>query len=217
MIESMDDAVGTLLDSLDRLGIAENTIITFASDNCGNMYNEVEGNTPTSYAPLRGGKANVYEGGVRVPCIVSWPGLVKEGSRNDALIQGADFYPILAQELSLKISPQKWFDGINIAPALKGGSLDRQASFSYFPHNPPIPEWAPPSITIWQSDWKLIRLFHQGENKSHRWKLYNLRADIGETTNLADQKPEQVKDMDHLIAEFLADTKAIVPMAEAKL
>ena len=97
MIESMDDAVGTLLDTLDRLEIADNTIIIFASDNGGNMYNEVDGTTATSNAPLRGGKATMYEGGVRGPAVVVFPGRVQEGSRSDEVIQSCDFYPTLAR------------------------------------------------------------------------------------------------------------------------
>ncbi|MDB4743967.1 sulfatase, partial [Planctomicrobium sp.] len=95
MIESMDDAVGTLLDTLDRLKIADNTIIIFASDNGGNMYNEVDGTSATSNSPLRGGKANMYEGGVRGPAIVVQPGLIPPGSQCDELIQSSDFYPTL--------------------------------------------------------------------------------------------------------------------------
>ena len=86
MIESMDDAVGTLLDTLDRLNLAEKTIIIFASDNGGNMYNQVDGTTPTSNAPLRGGKATVFEGGVRTPLVIAWPGLTAAGTRSDALV-----------------------------------------------------------------------------------------------------------------------------------
>ena len=83
MVESMDDAIGTLLDTLERLKIADHTIIIFTSDNGGNMYNEVDGTTPTSNAPLRGGKATMFEGGTRVPCIISIPGVNKPSSRND--------------------------------------------------------------------------------------------------------------------------------------
>ena len=91
MIESMDDAVGTLLDTLDRLRLADKTILVFASDNGGNMYNTVDGTTPTSNAPLRGGKATVYEGGVRTPLVVVWPGVTRAGSRSDALVQSEDY------------------------------------------------------------------------------------------------------------------------------
>src|SRR5512140_1391795 len=107
MVESMDDAVGTLLDTLDRLGIAEHTMIVFFSDNGGNMYNEVDGTTPTNNRPLRGGKATVYEGGVREPCIVSYPGVVAAGSRSDAVIQSSDFYPTILDLLGLKPQPRQ--------------------------------------------------------------------------------------------------------------
>ncbi|MFC7336028.1 sulfatase [Haloferula chungangensis] len=212
MIESMDDAVGTLLDTIDRLGIADNTIIVFYSDNGGNMYNQVEGSTPTSNAPLRGGKANVYEGGVRVPCIVDWPGLVKPETRSDSLIQGADFYPTFVQALGLPVEPNQQFDGVSILPALEGKPLERETIFSYFPHSPPIPGWLPPSVTVWRGDWKLIRLFHQGEDGAHRWLLYNLREDIGEKNDLSQKEPERVKSMDLLIEAFLKDTNAVTPV-----
>ncbi len=118
MIESMDDAVGTLLDTLDRLRIADNTIIIFASDNGGNMYNEVDGTTATSNAPLRGGKATMYEGGVRGPAIVVRPNVVEAGSRSDEIIQSSDFYPTLLEMLSVAPQPNQEFDGVSIVPAL---------------------------------------------------------------------------------------------------
>jgi arylsulfatase A-like enzyme len=80
MIERMDDAVGTLLDTLDRLKLIDNTIVIFTSDNGGNMYVEVDGTTPTSNTPLRGGKATMFEGGTRVPLVVSWPGITRAGT-----------------------------------------------------------------------------------------------------------------------------------------
>ena len=91
MVESRDDAVCTLLDALDRLGLAERTLIVFTSDNGGNMYNEVDDTTPTSNAPLRGGKATLFEGGTRVPCVIAWPGVTAAGTRSDAVIQSEDF------------------------------------------------------------------------------------------------------------------------------
>lgn len=212
MIESMDDAVGTLLDTLDRLGLADNTIIIFTSDNGGNMYNEVEGARPTSNAPLRGGKATVYEGGVRVPCVVSYPGVVAPDSRSKAVVQSSDFYPTLLDALGLKAQPDQKFDGIDIMPALKGKPLDRDAIFTYFPHDPPVPEWLPPSVTVTQGDWKLIRIFFGGENGAHRWKLFNLAKDIGENTDLSSSMPERVQSMDALIENFLSKTSAVQPV-----
>ncbi len=212
MVESMDDAVGTLLDTLDRLGIAERTLIVFFSDNGGNMYNTVDGTTPTSNAPLRGGKATVYEGGVREPCIVSYPGVAAAGSRSDAVIQSSDFYPTILDALGLKPQPGQAFDGISIMPALQGRPLSREAIFTFFPHDPRVPDWLPPAVTVHRGDWKLIRIFHGGENGAHRWKLFNLRDDLGEKNDLAAKEPERVKALDALIERFLADTKAVVPV-----
>ena len=213
MIESMDDAVGTLLDTLDRLELTANTIIVFYSDNGGNMYNEVDGTTPTSNSPLRGGKATMWEGGVRVPCIVSWPGHIEPGSSSDQVIQGSDFYPTFLEILGLQPEPHQKFDSISILPALKGGTLDREAIFTYFPHDPPVPDWLPPSVSVHQGDWKLIRIFHGGENGAHRWKLFNLADDIGESNDLSAKQPERVEAMDALIESFLKDTNAVVPVA----
>jgi len=211
MIESMDDAIGTLLDTLDRLEIADNTIIVFASDNGGNMYNEVDGTTATSNAPLRGGKATMYEGGVRGPAVVVYPGKVSEGSRSDEVITSCDFYPTLLELLSISPQPGQDFDGISIVPALEGKSLSRDAIFTYFPHAPGIPEWLPPSVSIHQGDWKLIRLFHHGPPGKHRYKLFNLKSDMGEQSNVADEFPERLQAMDALIEDFLVDTAAVRP------
>lgn len=216
MIESMDDAIGTLLDTLDRLEIADETIIVFASDNGGNMYNEVDGTTATSNAPLRGGKATMYEGGVRGPAIVVQPGVVEAGSRSDAIIQSIDFYPTLLEMLSINAQPNQMFDGVSIVPALLGGELQREAIFTYFPHDPPVPNWIPPSVSVHQGDWKLIRIFHGGVNGSHRYKLFNLKNDLGERTNLAAKHPELVQQLDKLIEQHLVENNAVRPLVNPR-
>jgi arylsulfatase A-like enzyme len=212
MIESMDDAVGTLLDTLDRLKIADNTIIVFASDNGGNMYSVVDDTSPTSNAPLRGGKATMFEGGVRTPLVISWPGITASGTRNETIVQSEDFYPTFLAGLGLPAAPDQKFDGVSILPALKGKTQERPATFTYFPHAPGVPDWLPPAVSVHQGDWKLIRLFFAGENGAHRYQLYNLRDDLGEKTNLASKDPERVKTMDALIERFLLDTKAVPPV-----
>lgn len=212
MIESMDDAVGTLLDTLDRLKIADHTIIIFTSDNGGNMYNEVDGTTPTSNAPLRGGKACVYEGGTRVPCVVVWPDMTTSGTRSDAMVQSEDFFPTLLAGIGLQPAAEQRFDGSSIIPALKGDALADKAVFQYFPHNPGVPDWLPPAVSVHRGDWKLIRIFHGGVREAHRYMLFNLRDDLGEKHNLAEQQPKLVSELDSLITKFLIDTKAIVPI-----
>ncbi len=213
MIQSMDDAVGTLLDGLDRLKLADDTIIIFTADNGGNMYNEVDGTTPTSNRPLRGGKATMFEGGTRVPGVIVWPGIAAPGSRSDAIIQSEDYYPTLLEALAIEPEAGQPFDGHSILPALKGEALAGKAVFQYFPHNPGVPDWLPPSVSVHRDDWKLIRIFHGGDNGAHRHLLFNLRDDLGEKTNLAAQKPELVAELDSLIEGFLTETKAVVPVA----
>ena len=212
MIQSMDDAIGTLLDALARLQIADNTIVIFTADNGGNMYNEIDGTTPTSNAPLRGGKATMFEGGTRVPGVVVWPGVTAAGSRSDALVQSEDYYPTLLAGLNLQPAEGQRFDGASILPALKGESLPDKAIFQYFPHSPGVPDWLPPAVSVHLGDWKLIRIFYGGEKGAHRFMLFNLRNDLGERNNLAPQHPELVAKLDALIGEFLTDTSAVVPV-----
>ncbi len=184
MVESMDDAVGTLLDTLDRLKLADNTIVVFTSDNGGNMYNEVEGVPPTSNLPLRGGKASMFEGGTRVPCIVVWPNVATPGAKSDALVQSEDFFPTLLEGLKLEADANQIFDGKSILPAFKGDPLAGKAVFQFFPHDPPVPDWIPPSVSVHQDEWKLIRIFHAGEQGAHRYLLFNLHADLESRTIL---------------------------------
>ncbi len=221
MVQSLDDAVGTLLDALDEAGVAEHTLIIFTSDNGGNEYNIIfERDTkgkgflarPTDNIPLRGGKATMYEGGIRVPTVIAWPGKVKPASQSEARIQSTDLYPTLLKALGIGLPKDHPIDGIDIAPALAGKELERPGGMvTYFPHSPPIREWLPPSVAVHEGDWKLIRLFHQGEDGAHRYLLYNLKDDIGETTNLAAKHAIKVKQMDALIQKHLDAAKTIVP------
>ena len=212
MVESMDDAIGTLLDALDRLKLADNTIIIFTSDNGGNMYDRVDDTTPTSNEPWRGGKATLFEGGTRVPCVIVWPGLTRPGATSDALIQSEDYYPTLLEGLDLKPQAGRIQDGASFLPALRGEKLTGKAVFQYFPHSPGVPDWLPPSVSVHRDDWKLIRIFHAGDKGAHRHLLYHLGEDPGETKNLANGRPELVKELDGLIEDFLTRTKAVVPV-----
>lgn len=213
MVESMDDAVGTLLNALEKNGVLEKTVIIFTSDNGGNMYNELDGTTPTNNTPLRGGKATMYEGGTRVPCVIAWPGVTKPASHTSAVVQSEDFFPTLLDGLSLPRAAGQTFDGRSILPALRGEPFERGPVFQFFPHAPGVPDWMPPAVSVHDGDWKLIRLFHAGEKGAHRHKLFNLREDLGEQSDLAAAQPERVKQLDALIEKFLAQTNAVVPMA----
>jgi arylsulfatase A-like enzyme len=216
MIETMDRSVGRLLDVLDELKLADNTLFIFTSDNGGFSYlgrGLDTGKYPvpmTSNTPLRGGKSQIYEGGVREPLIVAWPGQVAAGTTSDAVVQSTDFYPTLLDLLGLKPSPGQEFDGISIAaPLMQSGPLPPRNLFCLFTRY--AQEQTPPGASVRQGDYKLIRFFHDGPNFAHRFELYNLKEDIGETTNLADTMPERVRAMDTLIEGFLSDTHAVLP------
>ncbi|MFA5192519.1 MAG: sulfatase [Verrucomicrobiia bacterium] len=222
MVESLDDAVGTLLRTLDELGLAESTIIVFFSDNGGVTFpaaNESKrtplrpefGSIPiTSNTPLRGGKATIYEGGTREPCVVVWPGVARAGAKSDAIIQSVDFYPTLLEMAGLKAREGLTFDGISFVPALRGQPLSREAIFCHFPHYVPIVSTVP-SAYVRKGDWKLIRNFCDNDDQSDRLELYNLADDLGETNNLAAKMPEKAKDLNALLGKFLADSHAVVP------
>jgi arylsulfatase A-like enzyme len=211
MVETFDSAVGTILDTLDRLKLSERTVVVFTSDNGGNMYNKVDGTKPTSNAPLRGGKGTLWEGGVRVPCVVVWPEQTEAGSRSDALIDSCDFYPTLLDMLSLPLDEGQHVDGVSFTSALRGKPFERGPLFSYFPHALPVPDGLRPGITIHEGSWKLYRFFHNGENGAHQWRLYNLDEDQGERHDIAEQNPDRVAAMDARIEIFLHETHAVTP------
>nr|AOE12650.1 N-acetylgalactosamine 6-sulfatase [uncultured bacterium] len=223
MVHSLDDAVGTLLDEVDRLGITDNTVIIFFSDNGGTKHIRLREHTTsgeefharvTHNTPLKGGKATMFEGGIRVPCVIVWPGLTSPGSRTDARIQSTDFYPTLLNLLGASIPKDHLVDGVDFSPVFHDSNWQRnQPMFSYFPAPPRgVPDWLPPAMSVHDGDWKLIRLFHQGENQEHDYLLYNLVKDIGETNNLASKHPKRVKEMDALIEIHIEETNSIVPL-----
>lgn len=215
MVETCDDAVGTLLDAVDAAGIADHTIIIFASDNGGNEYSTVKkegGVHATNNWPLSGGKATIREGGVQVPCVVVWPGVTQPGSRSDEVIQTADFYPTLLKHLGLEWPSSHAVDGADIVPALSGGELARDGIFTYFPSGMPAPDWLPPSMAVYSGDWKLIRIFHGGEQGGHDYRLYNVVEDLGEDQDLKAAHPEIVQRLDRMIKKHIMDTGAVVPL-----
>lgn len=211
MVQSLDENVGRLLDALDELKIADRTIIVFFSDNGGNMYDRIEGIPPTSNAPLRGGKATLFEGGTREPCVVVWPGRVKPGSRSEALLSSVDWYPTLLDMTGVRPEQAVKFDGVSQVPALAGAGAPRDAVFCYFPHYTPA-TGAIPAAWVRVGDWKLIRFFCDSADQSDRFELYNLKDDIGEARDLAAAEPGRVKELNARLDAFLKDTGALVPV-----
>ena len=212
MLQSMDESLGRILDKLDELKIADDTIILFTSDNGGNMYNEVEGLPPTNNHPLRSGKGNIHEGGVREPCIVVWPGTVKPGSKSSDVISSIDYYPTMLEMAGIQPRANQIIDGESIVPVLTGsGVLKREAIFCHFPHYIPATKNLP-GTSVRKGKWKLIRVYGEGEDCSPAHELYDLAKDIGESNNLAGDMPEKVRELDALITRHLKRTDAIVPI-----
>lgn len=216
MIASFDQSVGRILDALDVHGLSEDTIVVFTSDN--GQLTAVPGkpgrerkNTPlksgdhvTSNAPLRGGKGLIYEGGVRVPYIVSWPGVVAPGSRTRAIASSIDFFPTFLAAAGLDAPEGHVVDGVSLLPVLtNAGALEREALFCHFPHYVGVGN--KPSTSVRKGSWKLIR-FYEGYDE-----LYDLESDIGERNNLAAVHPQKVAELSELIDRFLVGTNALVP------
>ena len=225
MVHSLDDAVGSLLDALDAEGIADETVIVFYSDNGGNIHCGLEETDAsgekyitaiTSNYPLRGGKGGIHEGGVRVPAVVVWPGVTEAGSRSDIRIQSNDLYPTILRMLNVDRPKDHVIDGVDIAKALHGEDMYRGPMFTHVPGHGNTPQWLPPSMSVHHKDWKLIRTFHYGHNGNHEYRLYNLREDIGENTNLAAERPELVRELDKLIEDYIAEATVVVPLPNSK-
>ncbi|MBM3457974.1 MAG: sulfatase, partial [Armatimonadetes bacterium] len=217
MVQSLDDAVRTLLDAVDRAGIAERTILVFFSDNGGWIWNPRATSPPgyetipaTSNAPLRGGKATLYEGGTRVPCVVVWPGVTRPNSRMDALFSSVDWHPTLLTMAGLPPAPGRQLDGVNQERVLRGKAPARDTLFCFFPHYTPATENIP-GTWIRQERWKLIRFHHDSESQEDRFELYDLREDPGETRNLAGVEPARVQELNRRIETHLTEIGALVP------
>jgi len=186
MIESMDRAVGRVLKKLDQLGIDENTVVLFMSDNGGLSTSE---GSPTSNLPLRGGKGWLYEGGIREPYMIKWPGAAKPGSTCSEPVISTDFYPTIIQIAGMKPKPQQHRDGVSLVPLLTGeGSLDRDALYWHYPHY--SNQGGIPGGAIRMGRYKLIERFEDG-----RVHLYDLADDVGERRDLAETMPERVDEM----------------------
>ncbi len=227
MVESLDDGVGRVLAALDECGLAEKTIIVFFSDNGGVSWGgkDADGDgahksirfqadmtsPPTSNLPLRNGKASLYEGGVREPCLVIWSGVTKPNTVNETVVQSIDWMPTLLEMAGVPLPKEAKPDGVSFAPVLKGGTLARDAIFCHFPHDTPA-SGQHPGTSVRRSNWKLIRLFAQNDDGSDQLELYNLRDDLGETKNRAVEQPELVKELNALISKFLTETSAVVPI-----
>jgi arylsulfatase A-like enzyme len=232
MIRSVDESLGRVLDKLDELGLADDTLFLFTSDNGGNVHSNREddrktanlkpenpknaairewrkwagGEGPTNNAPLREGKGRIYEGGQRVPLMIRWPGRVAPGTTSDAVVAAIDYYPTILDAVGAPRPKGQVVDGISLMPVLEGkGSIEREAVFTWFPH-------LIPAVSVRAGDWKLIYRWEPHREYPETRELYDLKNDPGETRNLAKEYPDQVAKLEKLIEQFIADTGAGAPI-----
>ena len=202
MIESMDNAVGMILETLDRLNLSENTVIVFTSDNGGVSAGDGKA---TSNLPLRGGKGRQWEGGIREPYYIKWPGVVTAGSSCNTPVTGTDFYPTLLEIAGLPLRPDQHVDGVSLVPLLKGQEISDRALFWHYPHYGN--QGGEPSSIITHGNWKLIHYYEDG-----RKELYNIDQDISEQEDVASKFPTVVEKLAQDLSSWLREVNGRKPI-----
>lgn len=208
MIRSLDESVGRVLGRLRERGIETNTVVVFASDNGGYLGTDARQTVPvTSNTPLRSGKGTLYEGGLRVPLIVCWPGVTPSGAVCGAAVVLTDLHPTLLAAAGLKPPPGVPADGRDLTAVLRdpGGSLDREALFFHYPHYYHAPPSTPASA-VREWPWKLVEFFETG-----RAELFNLEEDPGEERELSGARPEIAARLRERLAAWRASVGAALP------
>lgn len=239
-IEHLDTQVGRLLGELDALALRARTLVVFLTDNGGirQVYDakpflvrqDPKHETPTrltvqaeefSNAPLRAGKGSPYEGGIRVPCLVRWPGVVPAGRVAATPIHVTDWLPTLLEAAGGAAPQAHAVDGTSLVPLLRGGALPPRPLFFYLPLYE-VRFGATPCASVREGDWKLIEFFGDWFDPDgryvpgHRLELYDLRNDIGETTNLAARQPGRAAALRETLHAWMKSVPAEIPTPNPK-
>lgn len=204
MVHYLDYSVGRILDRLEAQGLQENTIVVFYSDN-GGLASEYRG-AATSEVPLRAGKGWLYEGGIRVPLIVRWPGHVPEGAVNRSLVNSPDFYPTLLEMTGLDLLPSQHVDGTSVWSALRDGrAMTDRALYWHWPHYSNHGQQSPAGA-IRLGRFKLIEYFENGTRQ-----LFDLKADLEERENLVETRPALADSLTWMLHRWREDVGAEMP------
>jgi arylsulfatase A-like enzyme len=183
MMDSVDESVGRILRKLDALQLSERTVVFFTSDNGGLSVEEGPNTPATSNSPLRAGKGYLYEGGIRVPLIVRWPGVVHPGSTVSTPVSSVDFFPTMLEMAG--VNSKRTLDGLSLVPVFNGkGTLQRDSLYWHYPHY--SNQGGKPCGAVREGYFKLIQYYENGA-----LELYNLTTDVGEKTNLVGALPER--------------------------
>lgn len=204
MVQAMDENVGRLLDKVNALGLKDNTVVVFTSDN-GGLSTLGRRSAPTSNLPLRAGKGWCYEGGIRTPLIISAPGVTRAKTLCEYPVTSMDYYPTLLQLTGIGLKPDQHVDGISLVPQLKGvKSRKPRALYWHYPHYHGS-TWTP-GAAVRFGDWKLIEFYEED-----KVELYNLKDDLSETRDLAEVKPEVTKKLRGMLHDWQKRTGARMP------
>lgn len=216
MIASIDESVGRIVETLDKLKLADNTVVIFSSDNGGVGGYAREGIARaqadiTDNAPLRSGKGSLYEGGTRVPLVVRWPGVIDPGSTCGVPTIHVDLYPTLLELAGAQPPAGYLLDGASMVPLLRGEKPQwtRPAIYQHFPGylGSGEDQWRTTPVSLIQAgDWKLMEFLETG-----RLELYNLGGDIGETKNLAEALPDRARQLHQQLIDWRKAIQAPMP------
>ncbi len=204
MIESTDESVGRVLETLEQLGLDSRTVVVFVSDN-GGLSTLPSPRMPTSNLPLRAGKGWLYEGGIRAPMIVRWPGKAVDGRVVDTPITSMDLLPTMLEMAGIPAMPDQARDGLSLVPLLTGSDgIDREILYWHFPHY--HGSGNVPSGAIRVGDLKLVEWMEDG-----RVELYDLSSDLGESRDLAAESPEIAEELRRLLHDWRRRVGARMP------
>ncbi len=204
LIESMDDAVGVVLDALKELNLDKNTIVIFTGDNGGVISGD---SYSTNNAPLRGGKGSQWEGGIREPYFISVPWLNIGGVRSDVPVSGTDFYPTILDLVGLPLMPEQHNDGVSLFPLLNGGYLSERALIWHYPHY--ANQGGDPSSSIRKGNWKLIYYYEDDHEE-----LYNLTTDFSETCDVSKENANIANQLKVELFQYLKEVGAKFPVKD---
>jgi arylsulfatase A-like enzyme len=203
MVSAVDDSVGTLLAKLDELGLSDDTVVIFFSDNGGLSTKPKMG--PGSNSPLRAGKGWLYEGGIREPTIIRAPGITEAGSVSNQPIVSMDFFPTMLELAGLPLRPKLHTDGRSLLPELTGKKGETRTLYWHYPHYHGS-TWRP-GASIRDGDWKLIKFYDH-----EKVELYNLKEDPSESNDLAKQNSKIAKDLEYKLVAWQKRMNAKLPM-----
>jgi uncharacterized sulfatase len=222
MIEHIDESVGAIMNTVEEMGLADNTVFIFFSDNGGvdNRFDNIPllgGESADVYpdehplryiattnAPLRAGKGTVYEGGVRVPLIVRWPGKVKPASTSEAIVASVDFYPTFLELAKGERPENQLLDGVSMIPALTRNEFDPEREvFTHYP----VYHHEQPMSALRKGNWKIVENLVTGE-----LELYNLEHDVNEMTDLKFSYPDKLEELKEALERWQKDTRAAMPV-----